>query len=139
MVAALIDGALTTVVASLILWPLGFDFGEYYAGEAPLLALRAVDVQFVLVSAVVGALYFPSLMLAWDGRTLGKRALGIRVVRADGRPLDAGTVLLRQVVLQYLFLALVPLIGLINYLMPLADDYNRAGHDRVARTLVLRG
>ena len=72
---------------------------------------------------------FTPVMVAWDGRTVGKRVLGIRVVRAVGRPLDAGTVIVRQVLVQYLLLAAVPLFD---------DPKSRAGHDRIARTRVVR-
>jgi uncharacterized RDD family membrane protein YckC len=66
------------------------------------------------------------LLTALTGMTLGKRALGIRVARLDGKPLGFGWALLRTLLL----LAVVP---------PLVADRDLRGlHDRAANTIVLR-
>jgi uncharacterized RDD family membrane protein YckC len=66
------------------------------------------------------------LLTALTGLTLGKRLLGIRVARLDGRPVGFGWALLRTVLL----LALVP---------PLVTDPDLRGlHDRAANTVVVR-
>ena len=130
---------LITAVSGLILWAFGFDFDEYLDGGSAVVSGRLIDVVYLAADATVALVYYTPIMVAWEGRTLGKRALGIRVVRADGRPLGAGTVVVRQVLLQYLLVGLVPVVGLVNYLLPLFDDPgNRAGHDRIARTRVIR-
>ena len=87
-------------------------------------------------TAVAFAYEMPQLLRR--GQTLGKRALAIRVERADGRPLDLRTLLVRQTLVQYVsgFLALPILIA--NYLWPLLTRDNRALHDLAAGTLVVR-
>ena len=66
------------------------------------------------------------LLTALTGVTVGKRLLGIRVTRLDGRPVGFGWSLLRVVLL----LAVVP---------PLISDRDLRGlHDRAANTAVVR-
>jgi uncharacterized RDD family membrane protein YckC len=66
------------------------------------------------------------LLTALTGYSLGKRVLGIRVARIDGKPVGLGLGLLRTVLL----LVVVPALVL--------DKDLRGLHDRAARTIVLR-
>lgn len=138
--ASLLDTAIITIPASATLWAFGFDFGEYYGEEGSLLvSSRMIDVTYLLVDAAFATLYFMPLMVAWNGQTLGKRALGIRVIRADREPLDAMTVFARQILIQYLMVGFLIALSVINYLLPLKDRENRAGHDLLVKTRVIRG
>jgi uncharacterized RDD family membrane protein YckC len=66
------------------------------------------------------------LLTALTGFTLGKRLLGIRVARIDGRPVGLLSALIRTVLL----LLVVP---------PLVLDRDLRGlHDKAAKTIVLR-
>ena len=66
------------------------------------------------------------LLTALTGFTIGKRLLGIRVVRLDGKPVGFWWALLRTVLL----LAVVP---------PLVFDRDLRGlHDKAAETIVIR-
>ena len=78
-----------------------------------------------------------------DGRTVGKLATGIRVVRESGQSFDAGAAILREFVLKGVAVWLANsvtggLAGLINVLWPLWDNENRAIHDMIASTRVVR-
>lgn len=78
-----------------------------------------------------------------NGQTWGKQALGIRVVRADGRPYDFGAGLLRDGVVEYLLFWVVgsSLMGiptLLDYLWPLWDDQNRCLHDMMVDSRVIQ-
>lgn len=66
------------------------------------------------------------LLTALTGVTVGKRLLGIRVARLDGRPVGFGWSLVRTLLL----LTVVP---------PLVTDSDQRGlHDRAANTVVVR-
>jgi uncharacterized RDD family membrane protein YckC len=97
----------------------------------------------------VSILLYAPLLLRREGRhngqTWGKQALSIRVVRDSGAPVDLGTGLLREVVAKLVILGalrFVPILGgfasLVWYLWPLWDKSNRAPHDMIARTHVLK-
>ena len=99
-----------------------------------------------LAYLVVLFIYAPTLM-ARDGRnngqTWGKQMIGIRVVRDNGQAMNFGTAALREIVVKGLLVSIVssiiPLIPwLLDYLWPLWDDENRALHDMVVSTHVVR-
>jgi uncharacterized RDD family membrane protein YckC len=86
-----------------------------------------------------------------NGQTLGKQVTKIRVIRNDGKPVDIGTVIIREglakAVIPGVIVAASPslrviagLIGiyvLLDYLWPLWDRENRALHDQLAGTHVV--
>jgi len=81
----------------------------------------------------VGALYFSLLTARRCGATLGKRWLGIRVVRLDGKPLGRIASFER-----YVGYAQVP-ASLFTALLDFWRDSNRRlPHDRLSGTLVVR-
>lgn len=55
------------------------------------------EVFFIAILAVYLG-YFPFLEGIWDGRTVGKRAMHLRVVKRDGQPMRLGSNLLRNAV-----------------------------------------
>ena len=61
----------------------------------------------VLVITVVAFLYAPILMSRTNGQTLGRMALGIRVIRADGGPMTFWFALLREVLIKTLLVGVV--------------------------------
>ncbi len=68
------------------------------------------------------------------GQTLGKKIVGIQVVRADsGAVLGAGTAFLR-----WLMFVIVGGICFLDYLWPLWDDKNQSWHDKIAGSVVLQ-
>lgn len=78
-----------------------------------------------------------------NGQSPGHQALGIRVVRRDGRPIDAGTIALRQTLVQAILfgglsVVLLYMPALANYLWPIFDRENRALHDMMASTRVVK-
>jgi uncharacterized RDD family membrane protein YckC len=81
------------------------------------------DVQYLAVSVFAVEIY---LLTALTGFTVGKRLLGLRVVRLDGQPVGLLWGLVRTVLL----LLVVPAIVL--------DADLRGLHDRAARTIVIR-
>lgn len=72
------------------------------------------------------------ILVGFTGATLGKLLLGIRIVRTDGSPIGFATAFGR-------WLGKVPsAIFLIGYIMAVFDRDQRALHDRIAGTLVVR-
>jgi len=72
-----------------------------------------------------------------NGQTLGKQAVGLRVIRTDGKPIGPGTVLLLEVLLKFIVGWMTVIGWLIDGLWPLGDRQNRAIHDLAAGTQVL--
>jgi uncharacterized RDD family membrane protein YckC len=81
------------------------------------------STQYLAVAVFAAEIY---LLTALTGFTVGKRLLGLRVVRLDGRPVGLLWALVRTV----LFLLVIP---------PLVLDADLRGlHDRAAGTIVIR-
>jgi len=63
--------------------------------------------------------YFIVFELVWSGQTPGKRALGIRVVRDEGFPVDLGAAVIRNVVrIAELVLGMYVISALVTLLSP---------------------
>lgn len=104
-------------------------------GMGPLIA---ASLGRMLVTVVLIALY-ETIMVALRGQTVGKMALGIKVVReADGGLPGWGSAFLRYLIQQvgYFFCG----IGLlVVWLSPFFDNQRHQGwHDKVAKTLVVQ-
>jgi uncharacterized RDD family membrane protein YckC len=108
----------------------------------PLLATRSSDPEalggivmlVLMVGFVLVWIVYEGLMLQHRGQTLGKMALGIKVVSPEGDDISAGQAwgraLLRQVFFSYL--------SLINYAPVLFTKQRTCIHDLVAKTRVER-
>ncbi|MBW0015329.1 MAG: RDD family protein [Mycobacterium sp.] len=99
-------------------------------------------VGFFLAVAIgaSGPMLYEWLMLAYRGATLGKMALGIRVVnQSTGQNLGHGPAFLRQLVPSAAGLFCF-LLTLLVYFSPLFDTSGRlqGWHDRVANDLVIK-
>jgi uncharacterized RDD family membrane protein YckC len=98
--------------------------GWFYVGVLGALVVLAIDLA----------------LLARNGQTIGKKLLGIKVVRVDGSPVS----LFRVFFLRYLcntFLTLIPVAGslysLVDCLM-IFGETRRTVHDRIADTIVIK-
>jgi uncharacterized RDD family membrane protein YckC len=127
LVAVVIDLLILVAVDALVVYftmeicgVTFFDFGVL--PKAPLLAFMLVQNGGYLAAFTAG------------GQTLGKMAVGIRVVAADGsESLDPGRAVLRTV----LWLALA-IPGGLGFLTALLSRDHRGLHDRIAGTRVVR-
>ncbi len=100
------------------------------SGRSPAAPARLAEALSISGGWALFLGYF-ALLHAGGGQTLGKALLGIRVVRADGRPLDLGRGLARA--LGYALSAAVFGIGFLLALLP----PHRALHDYLAGSAVL--
>ncbi len=101
--------------------------GDLSTTAASVVALVATTLTFFVYPAVAESRY---------GTTIGKSALGLRVVTVEGGPVRARHATIRAA-LQLVDLVLVP-IGVIGVLSSLASPLDQRLGDRVAGTLVLR-
>ncbi|MFP4642130.1 MAG: RDD family protein [Dehalococcoidia bacterium] len=85
---------------------------------------------FVLPS-IIAVVYFIGFW-AWIGQTPGKAALGVKIVRLDGTPINLGTAILRFI--GYIISCLILCIG---FLMIAFHVQKRGLHDLIAGTIVV--
>ena len=99
-----------------------------------------------LAFLVVAFIYAPILMAREgpnNGRTWGKQIIGVRVVRDNGQAMSFGWAALREIAVKGLAVtiasSIIPIIPwFLDYLWPLWDDENRALHDIICSTHVVR-
>lgn len=129
MIAAILD---LLVLGALVLMS---TFG--FAGLAASATLDPTVVQglgaLALTLLIVG--YFVGFEALNGGRTPGKRAVGIRVVGADGQPVGFLAAFLRNLIRVVDFLPVAYGVGAIAIL---ATDTNQRLGDLTARTIVIR-
>ena len=96
-------------------------------------AATAIVVIGYLATAVV--IFFNYIhFYIQRGQSFGKRFIGIRVVRTDGRPIDYQTAVLRHIV-GYPFSILLFGLGVVWMLW---DGRRQGWHDKLAKTVVVR-
>ena len=140
--AILLDWLVVTVAVVVLITP-----GIVILAASSADALGIVLLSLGGLAALVGAFLYPAYFMQRpgprNGQTLGKQWLGIRAVRDTGEPFSWGYALLREVVVKQLLFGTVGSLffsipTLLDYLWPLWDDQNRALHDMVASTHVVK-
>jgi uncharacterized RDD family membrane protein YckC len=132
-VAYMVDGALLGVAGFLLAIPLRLLFGQ--GGDVTpatltptMLGLTAVEGLLGIAMACAYEVYF----ISTRGATIGKQALGLKVVRADGSGIPVGLAFGRY------FAKWINAFTLyIGYIMAGFDEQKRALHDRICETRVI--
>jgi uncharacterized RDD family membrane protein YckC len=139
--AQIIDGLIVgfggALLAIAIMAP--FSIGFFAGEDAGFVSLVVGFILAVICVSIAALFYAPALMARTNGRTLGRMATGIRVVRANGQPMTFGFAMLREVAVKALLFGIAGTItgGLANLadvLWPLWDEENRALHDFIVDT-----
>jgi uncharacterized RDD family membrane protein YckC len=112
---------------------------------ALILAIPAlIEGMPVVIAAISGVLagafylgYAPVLLARSGGQTVGRSAVGIKVINDDGTPIGLGRAFLREDVVKLVF-GLLTLPWLISIVWPAFDDRRRTLHDLVVSTRVVR-
>jgi uncharacterized RDD family membrane protein YckC len=134
--AAIIDGLILGLLTTV---PLILVMGGW---AAYVNAAAAASFLFKIILSVIGLTAYVvvnGMLLARDGQTVGKKLVGIKIVRADGSKADLMHILLRRVLPIYVC-QFIPFIG---WLLLLADDCcifrdsKQCLHDQIADTVVI--
>ncbi|MGB6044531.1 MAG: RDD family protein, partial [Pirellulales bacterium] len=128
-VAMVIVGSASEGVFRQIVGPLE-DFFEGIDPEAgPQIAIFFIGV-WTLVWGLGSFAYFGLSELFMRGQTIGKRAVAIRVVKADGFSLDPGSIFIRNI---FRVLDQLPML----WVVPVVSAKSQRFGDMVAATLVI--
>lgn len=142
--AAAIDAAVIAAVIGLLVVIYGVVAalklsGRVVPGELPglvfafaLYAIFPLTIIGVPIAIIGGWLYEVLMLSSARGATLGKMAVGVRVVTADGGRLSFGRSAGRR------FAKYLSGLVLVGYIMAAFTSRKRALHDMIAATLVVR-
>ena len=131
--AYLIDGIILAIINSVAQIVFVGISGTALVGDDAGIALTAF-LAFAILVLVLDGIYVVSQEAPY-GQTIGKRALGIKVVKADGSSMDVDAALIRY---GFLFFSFLGLGGLVTLLMVALSDTKQRIGDRVAGTIVVK-
>lgn len=142
LVALIIDGILIGFVQILIIAPVLAAFG--FAATAPeninpedgaaaIAAMAGAMGMVQVISMIIGWLYFALMQSSSKQATIGKMALGLKVVDAEGNRLSFGKATLR-----YIGKIISGFILLIGYIIAAFSPRKQALHDMIAGTFVIK-
>ena len=143
--ATLLDGIVIGIGAVLVMLIFGSAFSVgFFDGEDSGAGAIAVGLTIGIIStSIIALLYAPLMMTRTNGRTLGRMAVGNRVVRAKGQEMTLGVAVVREVLVKTLLFGFIGTItigiaSLVDVLWPLWDDENRALLDFVVDTRTVK-
>jgi uncharacterized RDD family membrane protein YckC len=87
-------------------------------------------------STLFNFLYMVIVPILWYGYTVGKRIMGIRIVRMDGKKLGIGTMLLRYLVAALVYAITLGIGFIVSAFMVGIRKDHRSIHDFIAGTYV---
>ena len=126
LVAYIIDAIVLSVVVGVIASIMGFNIFDPESAAS-------YDPTLNLVSVVIGWLYFALMESSERGATLGKMALGLRVVSNSGQRLS-----FLNATGRYFAKILSAIILCIGFIMIAFTERKRGLHDMIAGTLVVK-
>ena len=89
------------------------------------------------VGDVISVLYSLLLPVFWRGYTVGKRIVGIRIVKINGEPVGVGTMILRVIVGMGLVYGItLGIAAIVSAFMVAIREDKRSIHDLIAGTYV---
>ncbi|WP_101842011.1 RDD family protein [Halobacillus sp. Marseille-P3879] len=118
--ARIVDGILLSIVLGTITLVIHGHF--FYDGYS------AVDL--------IGYVYAIVLPVVWYGYTIGRKVIGIRIVRMDGQNVGFGTMLLRELVGTLVYVVTLGIGLIVSAFMVGTREDKRAIHDFIAGTYV---
>ncbi|WP_223703430.1 RDD family protein [Sutcliffiella deserti] len=89
-----------------------------------------------LFSDILLFLYALLLPVLWQGYTVGKKIMKIRIVKEDGTPVKIGTMLMRNVVGGLIYALTIGIGVIVSAFMIAFREDKRAIHDFIAGTIV---
>jgi uncharacterized RDD family membrane protein YckC len=132
--AWLLDSVILSIISGLVSAPF-VGVGAMFSNDPDMLGKRLAGNS---ITAVLGFIYYVWQHGKW-GRTIGKRAMDLRVVRADdGGPIGYGTAAWRLVFTYLITIVTLGIGWIVDSLWILFDGRRQALHDKVAKTVVVK-
>lgn len=89
-----------------------------------------------LVTNILSLIYSVLIPVYWNGYTVGKRIMGVRIVKMDGGKVGVGAMLLRTVVAGIIYAVTLGIALIVSAFMVGLRDDKRSIHDMIAGTYV---
>ena len=135
--ASILDGVIfmAMVYAPVVLTAVFAAITRTPGDETGATAMFVVGIAIALVGFGVW-LWLTIKYARRNGQSIAKKAVGIKVVRTDGRPISVGRLIWLRNVLNGL-ISIIPFYGLIDSLF-IFGEARRCLHDQIADTIVIK-
>lgn len=120
------------VVPETLMYPRASFWERLAAALLDVILVSILCGVFHHIAPVVALLYFAGLW-AWKGTTIGGIVVGLKVVRADGKPLSFPVTLVRSLAAAFSILVLC-----LGFIWIAWDPEKQGWHDKIAGTVVLK-
>ncbi len=132
------DGAFCGVCGILSRYP---DAGAFAASRSRRFVGYLLETVLILGTLGIGWLIWLA-MVAGQGQTPAKKLLGMYILRADGTPVTAKRVWLRDVLIELVFLGIISsflfgIVGILDGIWIFWDKNRQTLHDKMADTIVV--
>ncbi|WP_058307166.1 RDD family protein [Gracilibacillus massiliensis] len=98
--------------------------------------LLLFDFHLLIVFSVLSLLYNTLTPYFWNGYTIGKRLVGIRIAMISGEKLSLLTMFIREPFSSILYNATIGILTIVSAVFIAQRDDHRAIHDLIASTYV---
>ncbi|MDT0149880.1 RDD family protein [Priestia aryabhattai] len=115
----LLDGIIISIPLGLISFLITGDFD----GDDP-------------VTSLIGLIYAVAVPILWYGYSVGKRIVGVRIVKVNGKKLGIGAMLLRVLVAGIVYALTLGIALIVSVCMVVFRKDKRSLHDMMAGTYV---
>ncbi|MCO5234325.1 MAG: RDD family protein [Chitinophagales bacterium] len=124
-IAYIIDAIIITIILNIFSLITGilFNFEMF----------KVITSPGSIMALLISISYFAYFETGTYQATLGKKVMGLKVIKQDGKPLTKA-----ESIFRFFAKMLSAFIFLIGYIMILFDDKNRSLHDRIANTYVIK-
>ncbi|MDX8363461.1 MULTISPECIES: RDD family protein [Bacillaceae] len=123
---------------------LAFRFFAYFIDSVFIFLFISLPIYLItkseeglLLIQIITSLYVMVLPVFWNGYLIGKRLMGIRVVKTNGQKVTIGTMVIRYIGGSFLYLISFGILLIISIFMVILRQDNRAFHDLLAGTIVI--
>ena len=121
---------------------------------------EALSGIIIFLVSILACMTYSIFFVGWEGQTLGKMLLKLKIIRTNGKEMTYGRAFLRWAVYPLLFLLIIPLlpvlslinliiavfvpwlflifVAIIDYLMVAFTKQKQGLHDKIAGTYVIR-
>ena len=105
-------------------------------GSVFMIDIFIIDESIIVMAVVFSLFYSIILPVLWDGYTVGKRLIGIRISHVKGDKLTISTMLVRELIGTFLYNISVGVLTVISIYLVYKRDDKRSIHDLLASTYV---
>jgi uncharacterized RDD family membrane protein YckC len=138
--AAILDGLILLIVVYLPLIVVVKSSGRPLFVNARFNIVGLSELMFLLpLAGLLAFAWMNYLYVARNGQSIGKKIVGIKLVRTDGSPVFVARVFWLRNVLNGV-IGLIPLVGAVYWLVDLLlifGDRRQCMHDKIADTIVI--